>query len=99
MPDWTTAEILAVHVRMHKAEGAMSPAALMRAADVGGIEMIAIREKELAAQAERAFTKAPARDLIEELGRGAGPPWGIDQKNAALAAMIALRRAAGNERR
>ncbi len=93
MPDWTTQQILAVHVRMHKAEGAMFPAALIRAAGTCGLAVIAIRENELAAQAKETFTAA-THVLIERLGKGAGPPWGIDQKNAALAAMIALQRAA-----
>jgi len=35
---------------------------------------------------------------IAALGRSAGPPWGKDQKDAALAAMVALPRAAAVER-
>jgi hypothetical protein len=33
MPDWTTDEILAVHFRMHKAEGVLFQSALVRAAE------------------------------------------------------------------
>ena len=42
--------------------------------------------------AERALTK-PAGNLrktIASLGKSLGPPWGKDQKDASLAAMIAL---------
>jgi hypothetical protein len=93
MPAWTTAEILAVHFRMHKAEGAMFPAALERAVRVCGIALVAIAEKQLSGEAERIFRKPSRETLIADLGRGAGPPWGADQKNAALAAMMALRTA------
>ena len=92
MPDWTTEQILAVHVRMHKAEGALFPAALLRAADVCGLKLVAIPQKELSARAEAIFANRSSTPVerITEIGKSAGPPWGIDQKNAALAAMIAM---------
>ena len=92
MPDWSVAEILAVHFRMHKAEGALFRDALARAADACGLRLVAIPVKRLTEQAERAFSTS-ANDLksrIATLGKSAGPPWGRDQKEAALAAMIAL---------
>ena len=90
LPPWTTREILAVHFRMHQAEGAMFPAALERAVDASGVRLASIVEKTLTGTAERAIGRAPAA-LIADLGRGAGPPWGADQKNAALAAIVALK--------
>ena len=91
MPDWTTAQIRAVHVRMHKAEGAMFPAALLAAAATCELPVVAVVAKTLEAHAERAFGGArSASALIASLGNGAGPPWGADQKAAALAAAIAL---------
>lgn len=92
MPPWSVEEILAVHFRMHKAEGVLFRDVLARAADACGIRLVAIPEKLLTEQAEKVLA-APASVLIKKvaaLGKSAGPPWGKDQKDAALAAMIAL---------
>lgn len=85
MPEWTTAQILAVHFRMHKAEGVLFPEALIAAAKSCGLRVFPIPEKELPSLAGES---APT---IAALGKSAGPPWGKDQKSATLAAMIALR--------
>ena len=93
MPDWSVDEILAVHFRMHKAEGVLFRDALIRAAKDCKMKTVEIPEKELAGHAEREL-KTPANKLtaqISALGKAAGPPWGKDQKESALAAMIALR--------
>jgi len=92
MPDWTVDEILAVHVRMHKAEGVMFRDALARATTECGQHLVAIPEKQLHDHAARALTAAPhtLEKSIEMLGKLVGPPWGKVQKDAALAAMIAL---------
>ena len=92
MPHWSVEEILAVHFRMHQAEGVLFRDALARAADVCGLRLVAIPEKLLTEQAERALaTSASAlKKRIATLGKSAGPPWRRDQKDAALAAMIAL---------
>jgi hypothetical protein len=93
MPAWSTDEILAVHFRMHKAEGVLFPDALARAAVACGLSVLTIPEKQLNERAGEALA-TPASELIERiatLGKSVGAPWGKDQKNAALAAMIALR--------
>jgi hypothetical protein len=93
MPGWSTGEILAVHFRMHKAEGVLFRDALVRAAGGCRLRVAEIPEKQLLQEAERALGK-PAKELantLAALGRSAGPPWGKDQKDAALAALIALR--------
>ena len=93
MPDWSIDEILAVHFRMHKAEGVLFRDALVHAAKECKIKAIEIPEKELLSHAEQVL-KTPANQLsaqISALGKAAGPPWGKDQKEAALAALIALR--------
>ena len=79
MPDWTIEQILSVHMRMHKAEGVLFPAALVAAAEACGLNVVAIPEKELTLD-----------DAVVALGKSVGPPWGKDQKSAALAAMIVL---------
>jgi hypothetical protein len=92
MPEWSVAEILAVHFRMHKAEGVLFPDALARAAEVCDLRLIAIPEKLLSEHAEKALAR-PLNSITKQvttLGKTAGPPWGKDQKTAALAAMIAL---------
>ena len=64
MPDWSVAEILAVHFRMHKAEGVLFRDALARAAEACGVPLLAIREKELAEVAEIAL-EAPSAQARE----------------------------------
>ena len=93
MPDWSTDEILAVHFRMHKAEGVLFADALARAAVECELNLIAIPEKQLNEQAEKSLA-TPLSDVMKEvitLGKVVGAPWGKDQKNAALAAIVALR--------
>src|ERR1051325_2533536 len=51
MPDWNTDEILAVHFRMHKAEGALFQNALVRAAEKCKLKTLPVLEKELMAHA------------------------------------------------
>lgn len=90
MPEWTTAEIISVHFRMHKAEGVLFPDALCRAARGCGLRLVEVSEKTIGAEAERVLGPDFA-DTIRVLGKSAGPPWAIDQRTAALAAMIALK--------
>jgi hypothetical protein len=92
MPDWSTEDILSVHFRMHKAEGVLLPDVLARAADACGLRLVPVREKSLFEQAEKelVISRSALMLRIAVLGKAAGPPWGKDQKNAALAAMIAL---------
>src|SRR5262245_40203346 len=47
MPDWGVEEILAVHFRMHKAEGVLFRDALVRAAQKCKLKPVEIPEKEL----------------------------------------------------
>src|SRR6185436_7003343 len=53
MPAWSVAEILAVHFRMHKAEGVLFPEALATAAEKCGLNLIRIPEKQLNEEAEK----------------------------------------------
>jgi hypothetical protein len=92
MPAWSVDEILAVHFRMHKAEGVLFREVLTLAAAECGLRLVAVPEKELNERAGQALA-TPASVLMKRvaaLGKLAGPPWGKDQKDAALAAMIAL---------
>ena len=93
MPDWTVDEILAVHIRMHKAEGVLFPDALCRAADKTGIPVVAVREKTLDEIASKSLRRSSGdiAKMLAALGKSIGPPWSKDQKTATLAAMIALK--------
>jgi hypothetical protein len=92
MPPWTTDEILAVHFRMHKAEGVLWRAAIAGAAGRCGLRVVPVAEKRLNEEARAALGATPAgvTRRLAALGDGIGPPWGQDQKDAALAALIAL---------
>ncbi len=93
MPDWNTEEILAVHFRMHKAEGVLFRDALAAAAKACGLRVVAVPEKLLMKEAEQTLgsPESVLEMKIAALGKSAGPPWGKDQKDAALAAMIAVK--------
>jgi len=84
MPEWSVDEILAVHFRMHKAEGVLFRDVLLHAAAACGLRPVAVPEK--ASADDRGLQRT-----IEKLGKSAGPPWGKDQKDAARAALIALK--------
>ena len=92
MPEWTVDEILAVHFRMHKAEGVLFRDVLARAAGACDLALVEIPEKTLLANAVAALAVPPASlsRMIATLGKSVGPPWGKDQKNATLAAMMVL---------
>lgn len=92
MPEWSVEEILAVHFRMHKAEGVLFREVLVGATNACGLRLVAIPEKLLTTHAERVLG-IPASGLVKKiaaLGKSVGPPWGKDQKDAALAALVAL---------
>lgn len=83
MPAWTVDEILSVHFRMHKAEGVLFREVLAQAATACAVKLVTIPERELGA-----YTRLSKRLIA--LGATVGPPWAKDQKDAALAALIAL---------
>jgi len=93
MPDWSVEEILSVHFRMHKAEGVLFRDVLARAAETCGLKLVAIMEKQLMKQAEKTLGVASSAlvSRVAALGKVVGPPWGKDQKDSALGAMVALR--------
>lgn len=92
MPKWSTDEILAVHFRMHKAEGVLFRDVLIRAAKTCGLKVVTIPEKQLQSQAESTLEIPTSQlpQMLTTLGKAVGAPWGKDQKDATLAAMIAL---------
>ena len=81
---WTTDDILAVHFRMHKAEGVLFQDVLLRAAEACSLKAVSVNEKHLFEEGQTQM------ELITKIGREAGPPWRRDQRSAALAAMTAF---------
>src|SRR5262252_7525238 len=78
MPSWTTDEILAVHVRMHKAEGELFRDVLVAGARANGLEPATLPEKAAldAAAKSLGISRARLDERLAALGRSAGPPWG-----------------------
>ncbi len=95
MPDWSTDQILAVHVRMHKAEGELFRNVLVAGARTCKLALTTLPEKTALDDAAKKLGLArPRLDAqLAALGKSAGPPWGKDQKEAAAAALVALGRA------
>jgi len=94
MPDWTTDEILAVHVRMHQAEGELFRQVLVDGVRACGLALTTLPAKsalDTAATMMR-VTRARLDAQLAALGKSAGPPWGLDQKEAAAAALVVLER-------
>jgi hypothetical protein len=86
MPNWSVAEILAVHFRMHKAEGVLFRNVLAEAAKACDMKLVTVPGKDLFEHAEAVLqTKAETlAQQIAALGKSVGAPWGKDQKDAAL---------------
>jgi hypothetical protein len=85
-------KILASHPLIHTAEGEFFRQALRRAAERLNMEVTGIRERDLDQRARAVFGAAATslRGEIAGLGSSLGPPWTADQKNASLAALLAL---------
>jgi len=92
MPDWSTDEILAVHVRMHKAEGELFRDVLVTGARKNGLVVTSLHDKAALDDAAKlaGLGRAALDKILATLGKSVGPPWGKDQKEAAAAAIAAL---------
>lgn len=93
--------ILRSHPFIHTAEGVFYREALAKAAEDCGLEVVRISRRELPERFASALGtgEADARERLAEMGRALGPPWARDQKDAAMAALVALalmRRASKN---
>ena len=84
--------ILASHPLLHTAEVEFFREALVYASESCGLPVMKVRERELLERGV-VILGTPADKLqrrIAELGQSIGPPWGQDQKQAALVAWLAL---------
>lgn len=84
--------ILASHALIHTAEGEFFRAAVRSAFEQLRVGVIGFRERDLNEEASAVFGKATRGVVqrISSLGRTLGPPWTMDEKNAALAAWMLL---------
>lgn len=92
VPPWTTAQILAVHIRMHKVEGELFREILVDAARACGLRVTTLPSKAPLDAAARALRLPRARldAQLLALRKFAGPPWGGHEKEAAAAALAVL---------
>jgi hypothetical protein len=95
MPAWSTDEILAVHFRMHKAEGELFRDALVAGSRACDLVLTTLPDKSALDAAAKALatTRAKLDATLAALGKAVGAPWGKDQKEAAAAALVALAKA------
>jgi hypothetical protein len=86
------ADTLASHALIHTADGEHFRAALAAAAARCGLPVLRVPARELVGRGAAAtrLTAPALADLLKGLGRGLGPPWGADQKAAALLAWLVL---------
>ena len=84
--------ILASHALIHGADGDHFRNALAGAAEQQRLRLHRVRVRDIEAHAVERLCKPIGRLLktVNELGRGVGPPWGADQKKAALLAWSLL---------
>src|SRR5262249_45729241 len=71
MPAWTTSQILAVHARMHKAEGEMFRAVLIEAARACDLDLTTLPDKSAidSAAAALGITRASLDECLAKLGK------------------------------
>lgn len=92
-------KILASHPLIHTADGELFREALIRASIRCGLQVVSVKERELAGEAAQSFglTEAVVLKRITELGKPLGSPWSQDEKYAALTAWLALADGSGSE--
>jgi hypothetical protein len=84
--------VLASHALIHTADGQHFRDALASAAERSGLAVHRVRASDLLkrAAARLSLTEEALRQRVQALGRPLGPPWGADQKSAALLAWLLL---------
>ena len=84
--------ILAAHALIHAAEGDHFRNALSAAAERAGLRVCRVQARALEDHAVKCLSLPLNRvlDTVNDLGRQVGPPWGADQKKAALLAWTLL---------
>ena len=80
------------HIRAHAAEGQLFRTALERALSAHGVDCGVFVEKQLAATATAGLRRSNGEiaRVLAGFGKTLGGPWRADEKNAAIAAWLAL---------
>jgi hypothetical protein len=81
-------KILASHTLLHAAEGELFRDVLATVAGERRIAVQLLRAQKLKADAQRALGDPDA--WVKAVGKGLGPPWSKDHRDAALAAKLVL---------
>lgn len=79
--------ILRSHALIHAAEGVFYRDVLTEAAAKSGVAVVAIDRN---AASDLLVTARDLRDMLDEMGKEAGPPWTMDEKLASVAALALL---------
>jgi hypothetical protein len=84
--------ILGSHALIHTAEGEFFRDIFSRACGQLDLSVTRIRERDLDQRLGVTFGKSATRRQrqVSEIGHSLGPPWTVDQKKAALAALVVL---------
>ena len=84
--------ILKSHSRIHAAEGELFRGAIRKASEALKIPVTEVRAGELQERGAKALGTSLAKlpQHLATIGRAAGRPWAKDQKDALLAAVLAL---------
>lgn len=87
-------KILSSHALIHTAEGEFFRTIAWQACDRMHIPVVGFRERDLEEQAQQLLGSsfALASRKLSAVGKAAGPPWTLDHKNAAWAALLSLAR-------
>jgi hypothetical protein len=85
-------KILASHAMIHTADGELFREALTRASVRCGLQVVSLKEKEVAAETGQVLglAEAAVSKRVAEMGKELGAPWSQDEKLSALAAWLAL---------
>jgi hypothetical protein len=85
-------KILTAHPLLHAAEGELFRDALRAASRECGLPLTTVKEHDLHTRVVSEFRRQGCDfdQLVTGMGKAIGPPWGLDQKNAALVAWLAL---------
>jgi hypothetical protein len=94
----TLASVLASHALIHAADGIHFRDALSAAGARLGLTVHRTISRDLEKEAQAHFGAAaePLREVVSNLGRTVGPPWGADQKLAALLALVLVSQHVGD---
>jgi hypothetical protein len=81
------------HAMVHTAEGELFRAAIAHAGEKCGLRVSGVKEKEIYERAAETLHISPAKlkQRLSAMGKALGSPWTSDEKNATLAAWLALR--------